>query len=98
ISTKPAYNDERDQNGSFMQGIFWAYRSAVVEFAVGKDALIINATYKTNSIDRFGLTYHLAFALVYSETKDFYSWALQELHKVLTILTSNSHVATIITD
>ncbi|CAG8512502.1 13303_t:CDS:2 [Racocetra persica] len=31
IATQPAYNDERDQDGSFMRAIFWAYRSAVFE-------------------------------------------------------------------
>ncbi|CAG8828673.1 29232_t:CDS:2, partial [Racocetra persica] len=37
IATKPAYNDECDQDGSFIQAIFWAYRSAVFEFAIAKD-------------------------------------------------------------
>ncbi|CAG8847898.1 22203_t:CDS:1, partial [Racocetra persica] len=50
------------------------------------------------SINRFGSTYPLAFALVYSETKEFYSWVLQQLCKTLTILTGNSNVTMIITD
>ncbi|CAG8843312.1 22856_t:CDS:1, partial [Racocetra persica] len=49
-------------------------------------------------IDRFGSTYPLAFALVYAETKDFYCWVLQQLHRALMIVTGDSHVATIITD
>ncbi|CAG8826655.1 17364_t:CDS:2 [Gigaspora margarita] len=50
------------------------------------------------SIDRFGSTYPLAFALVYSETVDFYCSVMQQLNKVLIELTGNAQVATIITD
>ncbi|CAG8563728.1 7053_t:CDS:2, partial [Scutellospora calospora] len=74
IALKDAYNNERDQNGEFIQAIFWAYHNSILEFSVGKDVLIIDATYKTNSIDRFGSTYPLAFALVYSETQEFYTY------------------------
>ncbi|CAG8480474.1 28011_t:CDS:2 [Racocetra persica] len=108
IATQPVYNNERDQDGSFIQAIFWAYRSAVFEFAIAKDVLIIDTTYKTNrfsmpmivvcSINRFRSTYPLAFALVYSEMKEFYSWVLQQLCKTLTILTGDSNVTMIITD
>ncbi|CAG8715935.1 7915_t:CDS:2 [Gigaspora rosea] len=108
IALKNAFNDERNQDGKFMQAIFWAYRNAFSEFAVGKDVLIIDATYKTNrfsmplvaicSVDRFGSTYPLAFALVYSETQEFYCWVLQQLSKALIIVTGSAQVATIITD
>ncbi|CAG8834579.1 15201_t:CDS:2, partial [Gigaspora margarita] len=48
IALKNTFNDERDQDDEFMQAIFWAYRNAVSEFAVGKNVLIFDATYKTN--------------------------------------------------
>ncbi|CAG8835445.1 34983_t:CDS:1, partial [Racocetra persica] len=48
IAIQSAYNDEHDQDGLFMRAIFWAYRSAAFEFAIAKDVLIIDATYKTN--------------------------------------------------
>ncbi|CAG8521186.1 1815_t:CDS:1 [Racocetra fulgida] len=37
IALKPAFNDERDQDGAFIQSIFWAYRDLIDEFLVGKD-------------------------------------------------------------
>ncbi|CAG8832151.1 10352_t:CDS:2, partial [Gigaspora margarita] len=105
---KAAYNTERDQDGEFIQGIFWAYRSAFSEFMIAKDVIIVDATYKTNrfsmplivicSIDRFGSTYPLAFALVYSETVDFYCRVMQQLNKALIELTGNAQVATMVTD
>ncbi|CAG8807218.1 6367_t:CDS:1, partial [Cetraspora pellucida] len=108
IATKAIHNDERDQDGEFIQAVFWVYRHAVFEFAVAKDVLIVNAMYKTNrfsmplivicSIDQFGSTYPLAFALVYSETCDFYHWVMQQLNRMLTILTGDAQVATFITD
>ncbi|CAG8817521.1 27961_t:CDS:2, partial [Gigaspora margarita] len=78
IAIKPLYNDACNQDSAFIQAIFWIYHSAAAKFALSKDVLIIDTTYKTNrfsiplivicSIDRFGTTYPLAFALVYSET------------------------------
>ncbi|CAG8835121.1 1052_t:CDS:2, partial [Gigaspora margarita] len=44
----------------------------------------------------FGSTYPLAFALVCSKTCDFYCWIIQQLNKVLMILTGDAQVATII--
>ncbi|CAG8634634.1 9419_t:CDS:2, partial [Dentiscutata heterogama] len=85
-----------------------AYRSAFSEFTIARNVLIVDATYKMNrismplvvicSIDRFGSTYPLAFALVYFETKNYYSWVMQQLNKALTMLTGNAQVATFITD
>ncbi|CAG8615643.1 11637_t:CDS:2 [Gigaspora rosea] len=108
IATKAAHNNEHDQDGEFLQAIFWAYKNTILEFALAKDVLIIDATYKTNrflmplivicSVDQFGSTYPLAFALVCSETRDFYCWVMQQLSKVLMILTGDAQVATIITD
>ncbi|CAG8533471.1 8955_t:CDS:2 [Racocetra fulgida] len=69
MATKPLYNDNRDQDGSFVQAIF------------GYIKLLLRT-----------------FALVYSKAKDFYCWVLQQLYKILPILTDDSHVATIITD
>ncbi|CAG8539471.1 7968_t:CDS:2, partial [Racocetra fulgida] len=43
IATKPAYNDECDQDGSFIQAIFWAHQNAFSEFAVVKDVLVVDA-------------------------------------------------------
>ncbi|CAG8829431.1 10015_t:CDS:2, partial [Cetraspora pellucida] len=86
---KDVYGTEWDQDGEFVQGVFWAYCSAFSEFVIARDVLIVDATYKTNrfsmplivicSIDHFGSTYPLAFALVYSETKDYYCWVMQQL-------------------
>ncbi|CAG8806225.1 27679_t:CDS:2, partial [Gigaspora margarita] len=108
IAIKPVYNDEHDQNGEFIQAIFWAYHNAIHEVAIAKDVLIIDTTYKTNrfsiplvvicSIDHFGSLYPLAYAFIYSETRDFYCWIMQQLNKVLTILTSDAHITTIITN
>ncbi|CAG8595566.1 13703_t:CDS:2, partial [Racocetra persica] len=108
IAIKPLYNDERDQDGAFIQAIFWIYCSTAAKFALSKDVLIIDATYKTNrfsmplivicSIDRFGTTYLLAFILVHSETQNYYHWTIEQLSKALIILTGNSYVATIITN
>ncbi|CAG8746548.1 18279_t:CDS:2, partial [Gigaspora rosea] len=39
-----AFNDEQDQDGAFMQAIFWAYRNAISEFSVGKDIWIYLST------------------------------------------------------
>ncbi|CAG8537867.1 5200_t:CDS:2 [Racocetra persica] len=36
IATKPAYNDEHNQDGSFIQAIFWAHQNVFSEFAVAK--------------------------------------------------------------
>ncbi|CAG8724435.1 9107_t:CDS:2, partial [Dentiscutata erythropus] len=47
------------------------------------------------SIDRFGSTYPLVFALVYSETQDFYSWVLQQLSQVLVVFTSNAQASVV---
>ncbi|CAG8805457.1 39308_t:CDS:2, partial [Gigaspora margarita] len=74
IALKPEHNDEHDQDGEFIQAVFWAYRNAIHEFAIAKDVLIIDATYKTN---RFSMPL---------------------LNKVLTILTGDAHMTTIITD
>ncbi|CAG8695923.1 11449_t:CDS:2, partial [Ambispora gerdemannii] len=89
VVTKATHNDERDQDGAFIQTIFWAYHSAISEFSIAKDVLLIDVTYKTNrflmpltaicSIDHFKSTYPLVFALVYSETYDFYYWIDQEI-------------------
>ncbi|CAG8638187.1 1782_t:CDS:2, partial [Cetraspora pellucida] len=49
IALKNAFNDKQDQDDEFIQTIFWAYYNAVSEFAVDKDVLIIDTTYKTNS-------------------------------------------------
>ncbi|CAG8701379.1 1170_t:CDS:2, partial [Racocetra persica] len=78
---KAAYNTKRDQNGEFVQEIFWAYHNTFFEFMIAKDVLIIDAIYKINrfsmplivicSINKFGFIYSLAFAFVYSETVDF---------------------------
>ncbi|CAG8776246.1 4818_t:CDS:1, partial [Racocetra persica] len=48
IALKDTYNDERDQDGEFIQAVFWAYCDSISEFAVEKDGLIIDTTYKTN--------------------------------------------------
>ncbi|CAG8788400.1 8409_t:CDS:1, partial [Racocetra fulgida] len=48
MATKPAYNNEHDQDGSFIQAIFWAHRNVFSEFVVAKDMLIVDAMYKTN--------------------------------------------------
>ncbi|CAG8504356.1 26147_t:CDS:2 [Gigaspora margarita] len=108
IATKAAHNNEHDQDGEFLQAIFWVYKNAILKFALAKDVLIIDATYKTNrflmpliiicSVDQFGSTYPLIFALVCLETHDFYCWVMQQLSKVLMILTGDAQVATIITD
>ncbi|CAG8830305.1 2171_t:CDS:2, partial [Gigaspora margarita] len=37
IATKAAHNNERDQDGKFLQAIFWAYKTAILEFALAKD-------------------------------------------------------------
>ncbi|CAG8626828.1 13418_t:CDS:2 [Ambispora gerdemannii] len=91
IATKAAHNDERDQEGVFIQAIFWTYHSAISELLIAKDVLLIDATYKTNrfsmplitiySIDHFRSTYPLAFAFVYLETYDFYYWVMQQLSR-----------------
>ncbi|CAG8803621.1 17159_t:CDS:2, partial [Cetraspora pellucida] len=50
---KTIQNDKNiiaNQDGAFIQAIFWAYRSAVAEFAEAKDVLIIDAMYKTNRL------------------------------------------------
>ncbi|CAG8460209.1 16290_t:CDS:2 [Gigaspora margarita] len=96
VATKAIHNDERDQDGAFIQAVFWAYSSAFLDFSVAMDVLVIDATYKTNrfsmplivicSIDQFGSTYSLAFALVYSETYEFYQWVMQQLSQALTKL------------
>ncbi|CAG8606497.1 13890_t:CDS:2, partial [Racocetra fulgida] len=108
IALNDVYNDEQDQDDEFIQAVFWAYHDSISEFAVEKDVLIINATYKTNrfsmplivicSVDQFGSTYPLAFTLVYSEKQDFYIWILQQLSKVLIVFTGNTQIETIITD
>ncbi|CAG8694023.1 31043_t:CDS:2 [Gigaspora margarita] len=84
IATKTAHNDEHNQDGEFIQAIFWLYCYAISQFAVAKDVLIIDATYKINrflmplivicSVDQYGSTYPLAFALVYLKMCDFYYW------------------------
>ncbi|CAG8490251.1 7425_t:CDS:2 [Cetraspora pellucida] len=50
MATKPAYNDEHDQDGSFIQAIFWAHQNAFSEFAIAKNILIIDMIYKTNRL------------------------------------------------
>ncbi|CAG8727417.1 11075_t:CDS:1, partial [Racocetra persica] len=108
VVTKIAYNDERDQDGAFIQAIFWAYYSTISMFSVAKDVLLIDATYKINqfsmplivicAIDQFGSTYPLAFALVYSETYEFYYWVMRQLSQTLTKLIGDAQVSTFITD
>ena len=40
FSVAPTKGDERDQDGCFMQGVFWAYRWSLNEFSVANDVLI----------------------------------------------------------
>ncbi|CAG8817725.1 40979_t:CDS:2, partial [Gigaspora margarita] len=48
VATKAIHNDECDQDGAFIQAVFWAYRSAFLDFSIAIDVLVIDATYKTN--------------------------------------------------
>ncbi|CAG8635989.1 20081_t:CDS:2, partial [Racocetra persica] len=37
IALKTVYNSERDQDGEFIQAVFWAYHASLSEFTIGKD-------------------------------------------------------------
>ncbi len=104
---KPKQN-ESDQDGKFLQGIFWAYKEQINTFSIAKDITIIDSTYKTNrftfplvvicGINKFGSTYPIAFALIAAETILFCAWVLKQLYSSMVEVTGKAQVATFMTD
>lgn len=108
LSVEALNENESDQDGAFLRGMFWAYRSSLRQFSQAADLLVVDATYKTNrfsmplvvvcAVDRFGSTYLIALALIHGETVPYYTWVMRRLFDAMVEVCGIACVNTFMTD